>query len=48
VARVRQDLGSFERIFDAAMQRHFQGQSTPVHQVGLIVDRDLVASSERQ
>jgi len=47
VEQVRQDLGSVERIFDAAIQRHFQGQATPVQQVGQVVDRQLAASSER-
>ena len=27
VEQVRQDLGSVERIFDAAIQRHFQGKN---------------------
>lgn len=48
VEQVRQDLGSVERIFDAAIQRHFQGRATPVQQVGLIVDRELAASPGRQ
>jgi superfamily II DNA or RNA helicase len=48
VEQVRQDLGSVERIFDAAIQQHFQGKATPVRQVGLIVDQQLAASPERQ
>ncbi len=30
VEQVLQDLGSVERIFDAAIQRHFQGQKTSI------------------
>ena len=48
VEQVRQDLGSVERIFDAAIQRHFQGKATRITQVGQVVDRQLAASPERQ
>ncbi len=48
VEQVRQDLGSVERIFDAAIQQHFQGKTTPVRQVGRLVDEQLAASPERQ
>lgn len=48
VEQVRQDLGSVERIFDAAIQRHFQGKPTPVQQVGLFVDQQIGRSPERQ
>ena len=41
VEQVRQDLGSVERIFDAAIQRHFQGKKTSIEQVGLFVDQQL-------
>ncbi len=44
VEQVRQDLGSVERIFDAAIQRHFQGLKTSVEQVGLLV-RDEIGRS---
>ena len=33
VEQVRQDLGSVERIFDAAIQRHFQGKTTSIEQI---------------
>ncbi len=48
VEQVRQDLGSVERIFDAAIQRHFQGKPTSVQQVGLFVDQQIGLSPERQ
>lgn len=41
VEQVRQDLGSVERIFDAAIQRHFQGKKTSVEQIGLFVGQQL-------
>ena len=41
VEQVRQDLGSVERIFDAAIQRHFQGKRTSIEQVGLFVNQHL-------
>lgn len=41
VEQVRQDLGSVERIFDAAIQRHFQGKKTSIEQVGLFVNQQL-------
>src|SRR6185437_12304677 len=48
VEQVRQDLGSVERIFDAAIQRHFQGRPTSVQQIGLFVDQQIARSPERQ
>ena len=36
VEQVRQDLGSVERVFDAAIQRHFQGKPTSVEQFRLV------------
>jgi hypothetical protein len=48
VEQVRQDLGSVERIFDAAIQRHFQGRPTSIQEVGLFVDQEIVRSPERQ
>ncbi len=33
VEQVREDLGSVERIFDSAIQRHFQGKKTSIEQV---------------
>jgi SNF2 family DNA or RNA helicase len=47
VEQVRQDLGSVERIFDAAVQRHFQGKKISMEQVGLLVDEQIAASPER-
>ena len=41
VEQVRQDLGSVERIFDAAIQRHFQGKKTSIEQVGLFVNQQM-------
>ena len=41
VEQVRQDLGSVERIFDAAIQRHFQGRKTSIEQVSLFVGQQL-------
>ena len=38
VEQVRQDLGSVERVFDAAIQRHFQGQKNLDRAVDLLVD----------
>lgn len=47
VEQVRQDLGSVERIFDAAIQRHFQGKRTSVEEVGLFVQQELARSPEK-
>jgi superfamily II DNA or RNA helicase len=47
VEQVREDLGSVERIFDAAIQRHFQGQKTSVEQVGLLVDKEITRSPDK-
>ena len=48
VEQVRQDLGSVERIFDAAIQRHFQGQRTSMEQVGLLVDEEIARSPDKE
>jgi superfamily II DNA/RNA helicase len=47
VEQVRQDLGSVERIFDAAIQRHFQGKKTSMEEVGLFVQQEIARSPER-
>src|SRR6185295_11660744 len=47
VEQVRQDLGSVERIFDAAVQRHFQGVKTSAAQVSLLVDKRIESSPEK-
>ena len=48
VEQVRQDLGSVERIFDAAIQRHFQGRRTSAEQIGLLVDEEIARSPDRE
>jgi hypothetical protein len=47
VEQVRQDLGSVERIFDAAIQRHFQGKPTSVEQIKLLVEQEAARSPEK-
>jgi superfamily II DNA or RNA helicase len=47
VEQVRQDLGSVERIFDAAIHRHFQGQETSVAQISSLVDEEITRSPEK-
>ncbi|MBV8555907.1 MAG: hypothetical protein JO116_10105, partial [Planctomycetaceae bacterium] len=47
VEQVRQDLGSVERIFDAAIQRHFKGEKTPVQQISSLVDAEIDRSPEK-
>src|SRR6185437_5090536 len=48
VDQVRQDLGSVERIFDAAIQRHFQGRRTSAEQISLLVDEEIARSPDRE
>jgi superfamily II DNA or RNA helicase len=47
VCQVQDDLGSVERVFDAAIQRHFQGKPTSVEQLGLFVQQEIARSPER-
>ena len=47
VEQVRQDLGSVERIFDAAIQRHFQGKPTSVEQINFLVEQEVARSPEK-
>src|SRR6202011_4471056 len=47
VEQVRQDLGSVERVFDAAIQRHFQGKPTSVEQLSMFVQQEIARSPER-
>jgi superfamily II DNA helicase RecQ len=47
VEQVRQDLGSVERVFDAAIQRHFQGKPTKIEELSLFVDQQIAASPEK-
>jgi len=46
VEQVRQDLGSVERIFEAAIQRHFQGIKTSIADVSLFVDEEVKNSQQ--
>lgn len=46
VEQVRQDLGSVERIFEAAIQRHFQGIKTKVEEVSLLIDDEIENSQQ--
>jgi superfamily II DNA or RNA helicase len=46
VERVRQDLGSVERIFEAAIQRHFRGIKTSVDEVNKLVDKEIENSQQ--
>ena len=46
VEQVRQDLGSVERIFDAAIQRHFQGKPTSVEQIEPVRRQEIARSPE--
>ena len=47
VEQVRQDLGSVEKIFDAAIQRHFQGKPTSIQEISLFVDEEIRRSPEK-
>ena len=47
VEQVRQDLGSVERIFDAAIQRHFQGERIPMAQLDLRLHEEIARSPDR-
>jgi hypothetical protein len=47
VEQVRQDLGSVERVFDAAIQSHFRGKKTSMEQLKLFVDQEIARSPER-
>ncbi|MGH7169647.1 MAG: helicase-related protein, partial [Gemmataceae bacterium] len=47
VCQVQDDLGSVERVFDAAIQRHFQGKPTSVEQLGLFVQQEIARSPEK-
>jgi superfamily II DNA or RNA helicase len=44
---IRDDLGSVERIFDVAIQGHFQGRPTPVSQLSLLIEKEAAASPEK-
>ena len=47
VCKVQDDLGSVERVFDAAIQRHFQGKPTSEEQLTLFVQQEIARSPEK-
>ncbi len=47
VSTIQDDLGSVERVFDAAIQRHFEGKKVERQQVDLFVDAERRNSPER-
>ncbi len=47
VEQVREDLGSVERVFSAAIQRHFKGQTTSFDQLSEFVDQQIASSPEK-
>src|SRR5205085_11808874 len=47
VGKVQDDLGSVERVFDAAIQRHFQGKPTSEEQLSLFVQEEIARSPEK-
>lgn len=48
VEQVREDLGSVERVLDAAIHRHFQGKPTPDAQLNLMLTDEIARSPERR
>jgi len=47
VDQVKEDLGSVERVFSAAIQRHFKGEVTSFDLLSKLVDQQITASPER-
>ena len=47
VDQVKEDLGSVERVFSAAIQRHFKGQTTAFDRLSELVDQEIAVSPER-
>jgi SNF2 family DNA or RNA helicase len=47
VEQVKQDLGSVERVFNAAIQRHFKGQAISFDRVSELVDQQIAESPEQ-
>jgi superfamily II DNA or RNA helicase len=47
VEQVREDLGSVERVFSNAIQRHFRGQTTSFDRLSDLVDKQIASSPER-
>jgi superfamily II DNA or RNA helicase len=48
VEQVKQDLGSVERVFNAAIQRHFKGQAISFDRVSELVDQQIAESPEQK
>jgi len=48
VEQVREDLGSVERVFDAAIQRHFQGKPATEKQLTLWIEQERGRSPEKK
>jgi Helicase conserved C-terminal domain len=48
VEQVREDLGSVERVLDAAIHRHFQGKRTSDEQLTVLLDDEIARSPERR
>ena len=47
VSTIQDDLGSVERVFDAAIQRHFEGKKIERQQVDLFVEDERKTSPEK-
>ena len=47
VEQVRENLGSVERVFTAAIQRHFKGQTTSFDRLSEFVDQQIASSPEK-
>ena len=47
VEQVKQDLGSVERVFSAAIQRHFKGEKVQFDRLNEFVDQQIAISPER-
>ena len=43
VEQVKEDLGSVERVFSAAIQRHFKGQTDPFDRLSEFVDQQIAS-----
>ncbi len=48
VERVGSDLGSVERVFSSAIQRHFQGDKTSEEQLSLLLQQEESRSAEKK
>lgn len=47
VSTIQDDLGSVERVFDAAIHRHFEGKKVSQHQIDFAVDDETKRSPEK-